>query len=162
PAPPECEFDFGTYVVHSGSRSNPAEADLFAGSPVRPLYRADKLAAAVLKLKQAFKADDSPQLRVALQTEAAPAIDRFRGHWFQRIPYPAHHLTSTSDHSMAWIDEGGLNTLGNRLSSAEASVLRPWPKWSYIEPLLPDLRGKSVLELGSSNGFFCFQFAAKG
>lgn len=59
-------------------------------------------------------------------------------------------------------DEGGVNTLGRNLTSKEACLLRPWPKWLYVRPLLPDLRGKSVMEVGSANGFFPFRFAEMG
>jgi SAM-dependent methyltransferase len=107
-------------------------------------------------------ADDSPETRAALDSELARGIEAFRGSWFQRIDYPGHSLTSTSDHRWAYLDEGGLNTLGGSLTGDEASILRPWPKWTYLRRILPDLQGKSVLEMGSSNGFFCFRFAERG
>ncbi len=50
----------------------------------------------------------------------------------------------------------------HRLTSREACILRPWPKWFYLKPLLPRLEGKSVPELGSANGFFSFRFAELG
>ena len=59
-------------------------------------------------------------------------------------------------------DEGGVNTLGRNLTSEEACLLRPWPKWMYLRPLLPDLRGKSVMEVGCCNGFFPIRFAELG
>lgn len=36
------------------------------------------------------------------------------------------------------------------------------PKWAYLKPIMPDLSGKSVLEIGCNNGFFCFEFAELG
>lgn len=162
PAAPAAAYDFGSYTVHMGTDGSAEGADPFAQSPVRPLYTPKQMMVAVEELRRMLAEDASPRTVAALQSEVAKEIERFRGHWFQRIAYPAHHLTSTSDHSWAYIDEGGLNTLGKRLSSEEASILRPWPKWMYLRPLLPELRGKSVLELGSSNGFFCFQFAERG
>jgi 2-polyprenyl-3-methyl-5-hydroxy-6-metoxy-1,4-benzoquinol methylase len=127
-------------------------------SAILPLYDDALLNAAVIDLRQRLAADAHTDL-------TNPFIENFRryhGHWFQRIDFPAHGLASTSDHSLAYIDEGGLNTLNQRLTSEEASILRPWPKWTYIEPILPDMTGKTVLELGSSNGFFSFRFAERG
>jgi SAM-dependent methyltransferase len=36
------------------------------------------------------------------------------------------------------------------------------PKWAYLKPILPSVAGKSVLEIGCNNGFFCFEFARMG
>lgn len=127
-------------------------------SPIRPLYAEEELDAAVVGLRQRLAADAEADL----SSPFAQELHRFKGQWFQRIDYPVLQLTSTSDHRLAYIDEGGLNTLGQRLTSEEASILRPWPKWAYIEPIMPDVRGKTVLELGSSNGFFSFRFAGLG
>jgi SAM-dependent methyltransferase len=63
---------------------------------------------------------------------------------------------------LAYIDQGSFNTRGKRLTSREACILRPHPKWRYLAPLMPPLAGKSVLEIGSSNGFFSFRFAEAG
>jgi len=59
-------------------------------------------------------------------------------------------------------DPGFLNTLGNKLSPEEGFILRPMPKLAYLKPPLPNLAGKTVLEIGCNNGFFCFEFARMG
>jgi 2-polyprenyl-3-methyl-5-hydroxy-6-metoxy-1,4-benzoquinol methylase len=115
------------------------------------------------QLRAMLAQDDSPETIAACNSDLARGIEQFWGFWFQRIAFPEHHLTSTSSHKWSNIDEGGyLNTLGGRLTGTEASILRPYPKWLYIEPVLPDLRGKSVLEVGSNNGFFSFRFVEAG
>jgi hypothetical protein len=116
----------------------------------------------VAQLRKVLERDESPETQEALQGDVAKGIESFWGYWFQRIEFPAHHIATTSDPKWVCPDEGGLNTLGGRLSSFDASRLRPLPKWLYIEPLLPDLAGKTVLELGSCNGFFSFRFADRG
>lgn len=154
---PQRDHDFGHYVARSG-----AGASAISDSEVRPLYSQQQIDAAVVELKTMFRSDHSPQALTALRAPFAQEIARFSGCWFQRIDFPQHRLTSTSNHEWGYIDEGGLNNLGGRLTSEEASVLRPWPKWAYIQPVLPDLHGKTILEIGSSNGLFCFQFARAG
>jgi SAM-dependent methyltransferase len=140
-----------------------ANADPFAASPVLPLYTEARALEMVKQLRAMLARDGSPETIAALNSDLARGIEQFWGFWFQRIAYPGQHLTSTSNHSWSNIDEAGLlNTLGGRLTAHEASILRPWPKWLYIEPILPDLRGKSVLEVGSNNGFFSFRFAEAG
>jgi 2-polyprenyl-3-methyl-5-hydroxy-6-metoxy-1,4-benzoquinol methylase len=135
----------------------------FAASPVRALYTEERAVDMVARLRAMLALDDSPETAAALKSDLARGIEQFWGFWFQRIAYPGKHLTSTSNHRLSNIDDAGyLNTLGGRLTSKEASILRPWPKWLYIEPILPDLQGKSVLEIGSSNGFFSFRFAEAG
>lgn len=59
-------------------------------------------------------------------------------------------------------DPGFLNTLGNILTTEEGFILRPLSKWFYLKPILPSLLGKSVLEIGCNNGFFCFEFEKLG
>jgi len=136
--------------------------DPFAASPVRELYTAESAKAMVAQVRAALARDSSPETLAALNSELARGIESFWGYWFQRIEFPAQHISSTSNHKWACFDEGGLNTLEGRLTSDEASIMRPFPKWLYIEPVLPDLRGKSVLELGTCNGFFSFRFAEAG
>jgi SAM-dependent methyltransferase len=148
----------GTAVREEASPS----ADPFAASPVRELYTEKSVAAMVQQCHAALARDQSPETLAALETELARGIESFWGYWFQRIDFPAHHISSTSNHKWACYDEGGLNTLGGRLTSDEASILRPYPKWLYIEPILPDLKGKTVLEIGSCNGYFSFRFAEAG
>jgi SAM-dependent methyltransferase len=36
------------------------------------------------------------------------------------------------------------------------------PKWAYLKPIFPDLTGKTILEIGCNNGFFCFEFEHLG
>lgn len=140
-----------------------ANADPFAASPVRALYTEERAVGMVTQLRAMLALDDSPETIAALKSNLARGIEQFWGFWFQRIAYPGQHLTSTSNHRWSNIDAAGyLNTLGGRLTAEEASILRPLPKWLYIEPILPDLRGKSVLEIGSNNGFFSFRFAEAG
>lgn len=67
--------------------------------------------------------DETPERRSALNGEIAKGIESFKGHWFQRIDYPEHWITLTSNREWAYIDEGGLNTLGNRLTGVE--IIRP-------------------------------------
>jgi len=147
--------EFATYTHDLGMQDT-------TKSPILPLYSQGQLDAAIAQLRRMIEIDARPETKAALNSDIAAKIRGFAGHWFQRIDYPDHRLTSTSDHNLAHFDEGGLNTLGRRLTSEEACILRPWPKWFYIKPLLPDVAGKSVLELGSSNGFFGFRFAELG
>ena len=154
------QAEFDTYQVRHGWGS--AGGDLGTASPILPIHRDGELDQDVAELRQMLAADASPETLAALQTETARGIESFRDAWFQRIDFPAQGLTSTSDHRWAYLDEGGLNTLGGRLSGDEASILRPWPKWMYLRRIVPDVRGKSVLEIGCANGFFCFRFADLG
>jgi|UPI0007844D15 SAM-dependent methyltransferase len=76
---------------------------------------------------------------------------------------PGQKYFTTSDRERLEIsDPGFLNTLGNKLTPEEGFVLRPMPKWAYLEPIFPDVADKSVLEIGCNNGFFCFEFEKKG
>jgi hypothetical protein len=136
--------------------------DPFAASPIRDLYTEESAAVMVRQCREALARDRSPETLAALEGELARGIEAFWGYWFQRIDFPEHHISSTSNHKLANLDEGGINTLGGRLTSDEASILRPYPKWLYIEPILPDLRGKTVLEIGPCNGYFSFRFAEAG
>jgi SAM-dependent methyltransferase len=139
--------------LHENEKDQSPAIDLFDGIDVD---------GEIAKLMRILEDDSSPATTAALQTQTAADVKKFGGHWFQRIDYPHLGFSSTSDHSNAYIDEGGLNTLGGRLASHHASVLRPYPKWVYIKPRLPDLRNKTVLDVGSSNGFFSFRFAELG
>lgn len=154
------KVNLGTYTHREGAVDK--DDDPFRESLVMPLFNDEQLDQAVTELRKTLEQDESSETKIALTGEISQKIESFYPHWFQRIDYPNYHLTSTSNHAMAYIDEGGLNTLGKRLTSEEASILRPWPKWYYLKPLLPELTGKSVLELGSSNGFFSFRFAELG
>ncbi len=113
------------------------------------------------QLKEILKKDDSPAVREALKSDFAKGLGAFNG-WFQRIDFPEHNITSTSDHSLINHPGDVINTLGGRLSLDESAIIRPIAKWLYLEPLLPDIKGKTVLEVGSNNGFFSFRFAEMG
>jgi hypothetical protein len=84
------------------------------------------------------------------------------GPWFQRIEIPPTGITTTDDPAWALFDGAPDNTLGGRLSAREAALLRPVPKWMFIQPRLPDVLGATVLEVGSNDGFFSFEFAKLG
>ena len=156
------QAEFDTYQVHLGMLATGNAGGPFADSPVRPLYQASELEGDIAELRRMLAADASAETKAALDSDLARGIAAFGDAWFQRIDFPRNSLTTTSDHRWAHVDEGGLNTLGGRLTGEEASILRPWPKWTYLRRILPDLRGKTVLEIGSANGFFCFRFAERG
>ncbi|NJN85293.1 MAG: class I SAM-dependent methyltransferase [Leptolyngbyaceae cyanobacterium SL_7_1] len=137
-------------------------SDETATERVLPLYTDTQLNEAVAKLREMLKADEVTSAPDCIDQEIREKIQSFYPHWFQRIDYPNHCTTSTSNHRLAYFDEGGLNTLGKSLTSEEASILRPYPKWFCMKEVLPSVEGKSVLEIGSSNGFFSFRFAELG
>ena len=83
------------------------------------------------------------------------------GPWFQRVVLPGGY-TTTSDLSHAAVDDGGLNSLGGRLSPEVASAVRPLPKWKLLRSALPEIAGNSVLDLGCNAGFFSFKFERMG
>jgi SAM-dependent methyltransferase len=108
-----------------------------------------------LAIDERLKADGKLETPEARQIFALP--------WFQRIFVEGPGIYTTSNHDQFGKDAPGvLHTLFGALSDKEGSLLRPMGKWLYIEPLLPDLRGKSVLEIGSSCGFWSFKFAERG
>ena len=130
-------------------------------SPKLPLCSEEFLNGIVLRLKEIFNKDSSETVRNALKSDFAQKLRSFRS-WFQRIDFPGFGIASTSDHSLVECGADGVNSLGGLLNSEEAAVLRPLPKWFYLKPLLPDLNDRTVLEVGSNNGFFSFQFAHMG
>ncbi len=150
--------DLETYALYSGTMPGGGPE---GQSPVRPLYTETQLAALVTELRARLAADASPEVKLAL---AGPFAAKLRtwAPWYQRIDFADQGLSSTSNPGAAYLDEGSFNRLHERLTSAEACLLRPWPKWLYLKPLLPDLRGKEVMEIGSSHGFFSFRFTELG
>jgi len=44
----------------------------------------------------------------------------------------------------------------------EGAVLRPLPKWAYLRRVLPLVKGKTVLEIGSACGFWPLKFSQLG
>jgi 2-polyprenyl-3-methyl-5-hydroxy-6-metoxy-1,4-benzoquinol methylase len=130
-------------------------------SPSKPLYTASEGDAFAAELRQMLALDQSAGRQATRGSQFGRVVDQFP--WFQRIDFPRYDYTSTSNSERFGFDSpGDLNRLGGRLSNQEGSLLRPYPKWVYLRNLLPDLRGKSVLELGSSCGFFSFKFAECG
>ena len=137
--------------------------DLVIEEPVtHPLFAGDTLTGMLAELRERLRQDAAQFSPELLQGPVADGIRSFVGEWFQRIDFPEFGISTTSDRAWAMFDEGGVNTLGRNLTSEEACLLRPWPKWMYLRQLLPDLRGKSVMEVGSANGFFPFRFAEHG
>jgi SAM-dependent methyltransferase len=84
-----------------------------------------------------------------------------RAPWYQRIIFPIQNVTTTDNPENAYHDAAWDNVIGD-ISLAEASILRPLPKWTEIRRVLPDMSGMTVLEIGSNCGFFSFEFAQAG
>jgi SAM-dependent methyltransferase len=82
--------------------------------------------------------------------------------WWQRIDDERLGITTRSDHGRLNDASGPLHTLYGRFTEQEATPLRPMAKWLYMQKHLPNLRGKSILEIGSSCGFWSFKFAELG
>jgi protein-L-isoaspartate O-methyltransferase len=130
-------------------------------SPRRVLMTNEEFRAAVAHLKAHAAADFSPKV-VADLFHPNFAASRAFG-WYQRIAIPGTSAFTTSNRASQDVsDPGWLNRLGNALSPEEGAILRPMPKWAYIERVLPDLRGKSVMDIGCNSGFFSFAFLDKG
>lgn len=149
-------IEFGNYVCAQGR-----DIDETA-SPAYVLFSDEKFVEMQQELQGILRRDRETFKPESLQTEVAAGIRHFQGCWFQRIDFPAQNLSTVSDRDWVLFDEGGVNTLGGRLSSEDACLLRPWPKWLYVRPLLPDLTDKSIMEVGCANGFFPFRFAELG
>jgi SAM-dependent methyltransferase len=130
-------------------------------SPTRALLSKATLRDHVARLKRHLADDAAPEVVGSLDRQVVKDARQFD--WFQRLRIPDTPAYTTSDPRRRRLDDPGwLNRLGNALSAEEGAALRPMPKWAYLEGILPVLGGKSVLELGSNNGFFCFEFLAKG
>jgi 2-polyprenyl-3-methyl-5-hydroxy-6-metoxy-1,4-benzoquinol methylase len=131
-------------------------------SPKTPLLTEEDLIRHLDTLRRHLAMDLAPAVKAELKT---PLVAEALGQsWWQRMPIPGTKCFTTSDPSrLAGIsDPGFLNTLGNALTPEEGCLLRPMPKWSYLKPIFPDITGKSILEIGCNNGFFCFEFAQLG
>lgn len=87
-------------------------------------------------------------------------IDK-RKPWFQKIVFPDHGVSTTDRPEWALRDSAHDNLFPG-VDPAEAALLRPYPKWERIKPLLPDVKGKTLLEVGTSCGFFIFEFCRLG
>jgi SAM-dependent methyltransferase len=129
-------------------------------SPATPLFDPASLEGWKARLEADLLADrDYPAGRDNEAVRRALDI----GGWFQRVDIPGTKLTTTSDHSQVMINTGNpLQTLSGTLTDQQGSILRPRAKWCYLEPMLPDLTGKTVLDAGCNCGFFSFEFARLG
>jgi len=127
----------------------------YARSASFPLFSTEELARYAAELKEIFQHDQNAAGQAALRAwrarpEASSIGNLF---WFQRIPLSDSGTTTTSDHShYGGENPGPLNTLWGHLSPIEGTVLRPLPKWAYLKRVLPPLRGKTVLEIGTAFG----------
>jgi SAM-dependent methyltransferase len=131
-------------------------------SPMAPLLSEHDLADHVASLREHLSLDNSPEARAEL-TDSELVQTSSQHAWFQRLAIPGTRCFTTSDHGRLQISNPGwLNTLGDALTPEEGFILRPMPKWAYLKPLFPDLQGKSVLEIGCNNGYFCFEFLEMG
>jgi 2-polyprenyl-3-methyl-5-hydroxy-6-metoxy-1,4-benzoquinol methylase len=130
-------------------------------SPQRELMGRQELQRRTALLRENLRADETPEVLHDLESPIAVEARKFA--WYQRIKLPNTRAYTTSDRTRQFVeDPGWLNRLGNALTATEGSILRPLPKWQYLKNVLPDLAGKSVMEIGSNNGFFCFEFADLG
>ena len=130
-------------------------------SPKAQLISDRELELHVAALRQHLALDTSAAIKTALKS---PTIIQALSHpWWQRLAIPGTDCFTTSDHDRLSIsDPGYLNTLGDLLTPEEGCILRPMPKWAYLRSIIPDLAGKTILEIGCNNGFFCFEFAKLG
>jgi 2-polyprenyl-3-methyl-5-hydroxy-6-metoxy-1,4-benzoquinol methylase len=130
-------------------------------SPLRQLMDRSEFDRRIATLRESLRADQSPE--VLRDLESPIAVESHKFAWYQRIKIPNTRAYTTSDRTWHGLDDPGwLNRAGNVLTPTEGSLLRPLPKWAYLQDILPDLAGKSVMEIGSNNGFFCFEFAERG
>jgi SAM-dependent methyltransferase len=127
-------------------------------SPTKPLMTNAFIAAEALRLRAMLEADQAPEIQAEAKSFEA---DFRRINWWQRIRVPGSKASTTSFPNFleGICDPGWLNTMNGALSYSEGYLCRPLPKWAYIKNAMPDLRGKSVLEIGCNNGFFSFAFA---
>jgi SAM-dependent methyltransferase len=130
-------------------------------SPLRHLIDRSEFDRRIALLRDSLRADENPEVLHDLKSPIAVEAHKFA--WYQRIKIPNTQAYTTSDRTFHGVDDPGwLNRAGNALTPTEGSLLRPLPKWQYLRDILPDLSGKLVMEIGSNNGFFCFEFAKRG
>ncbi len=106
-----------------------------------------------LRSEQSKTEQANPDI-ISLLSEKAP--------WYQRIELPGYGITTTSNPNWVVWDTAPDNSLGGRLSAQEAAILRPQPKWAFIVSRLPEIKGRTILEVGSNCGFSSFEFARLG
>jgi 2-polyprenyl-3-methyl-5-hydroxy-6-metoxy-1,4-benzoquinol methylase len=126
----------------------------------QPLFLEKEADAWADEMRALIKSDKSDEVQRIIQSDFGKEIDRWG--WYQRIEFPKFSIATTSNHSRIRESPGSLNRLGERLTPMEATIVRPIPKWKYIKRILPDLKSKSVLEIGCANGFFSKKFAKLG
>jgi 2-polyprenyl-3-methyl-5-hydroxy-6-metoxy-1,4-benzoquinol methylase len=130
-------------------------------SPKAALISDRELQRHIAALRQNLALDTPAIIKDTLKSPMA--IQALAYSWWQRLAIPGTDCFTTSDHDRLTIsDPGYLNTLGGLLTPEEGCILRPMPKWSYLERIIPDLAQKTVLEIGCNNGYFCFEFAKLG
>jgi SAM-dependent methyltransferase len=81
--------------------------------------------------------------------------------WYQRIAFDEFGVTTTDTVATMFDDPAPDNQIDG-LGPRDAAQMRPLPKWKYIKSFLPDVQALEVLEVGSKNGFFSFEFAKMG
>lgn len=124
-------------------------------SPIEPLYDKATLQSWVTKIREDLARDD----QYAADKELPQFKESQTYGWFQRVDIPGTRLTSTSDHTTnSFLDPDPLQSFGGLLTLEEASIMRPRAKWCYLEPHIPKLKGKTVLEIGCASGYFSFEF----
>ncbi len=87
-------------------------------------------------------------------------IDR-RKPWYHKIIFPEYGVSTTDKPEWA-LNDSACDNLFPGIDPKEAALLRPIPKWERLSTLIPEVKGKSVLEIGTSCGFFVFEFSRRG
>jgi 2-polyprenyl-3-methyl-5-hydroxy-6-metoxy-1,4-benzoquinol methylase len=128
---------------------------------INPLFLEEEAEVWAEEMRALIESDKSEEVQRIIQSKFGQEIDEQRS-WYQRIEFQKFGISTTSNHSRVIETPGSLNRIGGRLTPMEATLVRPFPKWKYIERVLPDVKGKSVLEIGCANGFFSKKFAQLG
>jgi 2-polyprenyl-3-methyl-5-hydroxy-6-metoxy-1,4-benzoquinol methylase len=129
-------------------------------SPIKSVAAVAPLDDAAARMREEIASDLAPEVQ---RRVSDPSNQRWlTGYWYQRIRLPLG-FTTKSDHGRV-IDRGAnpLHNLYGRLTPHEGAIVQPWTKWDYLSKILPDFANKSILDIGSANGFFSLQFAARG
>lgn len=86
---------------------------------------------------------------------------RKRAPWYQRIEFPQYGVTTTDDPGWGLQDAAWDNAFPG-VDVKRAAQFRPVPKFERFQAYLPEVRDKTVLEVGTSCGFFVFEFCRRG